>query len=341
MNAEITECIAHERPLIIFSKKPKNNKFLYLFQQEGVRILDLHKYIDHKAYHFVNFFFRGVLAAWINRVENPVVFGGECMFFYKIIPHVKTSTRRIELCHLNTWIHYSLAFIDNMDWRIFSTPQIKRDVEKLYTENNLPPEYFTRLLFIDNKINIPPLIPKEPSANLEVVFVGRGAPQKRIHLIASIAEILHTQSPSIHFSFVGDVEKVVPDGVKKFTSLYGNINDVDTLHHIYASSDVLILTSAYEGLPLVIMDMMARAKVVLSTSVDGIPDYIQHKQNGLLITEKAEDKIIEQGVSLLLWLQNHREEQQRIGLNAYDFAKSHFSAEIFNNAYRSLLLSVK
>src|SRR5436190_16310374 len=53
VNAEIMECIKDQKPLVIFSKKPKNNQFRYLFEKEGVRIIDLHKYVDNKLYHFI------------------------------------------------------------------------------------------------------------------------------------------------------------------------------------------------------------------------------------------------------------------------------------------------
>src|SRR5215470_11655423 len=75
VNADIIECIKDQKPVIIFSKKPKNNQFRGLFEKEEVRIIDLHKYIDYKIYHFANFFFRGVLSAWINKSDNPVIFG--------------------------------------------------------------------------------------------------------------------------------------------------------------------------------------------------------------------------------------------------------------------------
>ncbi|SDE01241.1 glycosyltransferase family 4 protein [Niabella drilacis] len=338
VNADITACIANEKPLIIFSKKPRNNKFLPLFQQEGVRIIDLHKYIDNKLYHFVNFFFRGVLASWINRAEHPVVFGGESLFFYKIIPHVKKGTKRIELCHLNTWFPFSLGFIDDMDQRIFSTPKIKRDVERQYTASRLPQTYYDRLLFIDNKIDIPALQPMNDRLPLQVLFVGRGAPQKRVHLIAAIAKELHRKGAAVHFSFVGDVEAIIPPEVAACCTLHGQITDAAALHREYQQADVLILTSAYEGLPLVVMDMMARGKVVLSTNVDGIPDYITDKENGLLITETTEPGIVKQGVQLLEWLIRHPEERRRIGDNAYTYTQSHFSKEVFDKAYRQLLL---
>lgn len=336
VNADILNCIKEHKPLIIFSKKPKNNQFRHLFEMEGVRILDLHRYIDNKWFHFINIFFRGVLAANINREENPVVFGGEGLYFYKVIPHLKNSVRKVELCHLNTWFNFSQAFIKYIDCRIFSTPKIKRDVELQYRENNIPQAYFEKLFFIDNKITIPP---RQEIKNpvLEVIFVGRGAPQKRVHLIAAIAKKMHEQGSPVHFSFVGDVEDIVPEQTHPYCKFYGNVKDEQALHTIYQQSDVLLLTSAYEGLPLAIMEMMARGKVVLSTAVDGIPDYITHKENGLLITETLESAIIEAGVKLLDLLIADPALRQTIGENSYQFAVNHFGGEVFCSSYQKIL----
>ncbi len=336
VNAEIAACIKEARPLVVFSKKPKNSEFRKLFDIEGVRVLDLHKYIDNKLFHFVNFFFRGVLAAWINKADNPVVFGGESLYFYKIIPHVKKGTKCIELVHLNTWFNFTQAFIDYIDLRIFSTPQIMRDAENQYKANNLPQKYFDKLKFIDNKIFIPSYQPVI-NTQLEVVFVGRGAPQKRVYLIAEIAKKMHEAGKNVHFSFVGDVEKIVPEEVQKYTTLYGNL-DKAQLEKVYAASDVLLLTSAYEGLPIVVMDMMARGKVVVSTAVGGIPDYIENGKTGFLVHETDEKAIVEQSIECLDKLINNESLKKELGKNAYDFAKTHFDEKVFNDFYRGVIL---
>jgi len=338
VNIDITDCVKDQKPLIIFSKKPTNNQFKKLFESKGARIIDLHKYIDNKLYHFVNFFFRGVLASWINKAEQPVVFGGESLFFYKIVPHVKKQTKKVELCHLNTWIDFSQAFAKYIDLRIFSTPKIKRDVENQYRRNHLPQSFFDKLLFIDNKVDIPPY--EEIGNNiLQVIYVGRGAPQKRVHLIAQIARKMHDLGSPVHFSFVGDVEDIIPLEVKEYSTLYGNIREEERLHELYKKSDVLLLTSAYEGLPIVVMDMMARGKVVISTAVDGIPDYITPGRNGLLIMATDEREIVEQGVQLLQQLINTPELKKQMGLESYRFAVAHFSGDTFCETYRRILIN--
>ena len=337
VNAEIMECVKDQKPVVIFSRKPKNNQFRHLFEKEGVRIIDLHKYIDNKLYHFVNFFFRGVLSAWINKANKPVVFGGESLFFYKILPHVKKEARKIELCHLNTWINFSQAFAKYIDCRIFSTKKIKRDVENQYRLNKAPLSFFDKLYFIDNKIEVPPY-QEITNTTLQVLFVGRGAPQKRVHLLAAIAKQMHEAKKAVHFSFVGDVENIISDEIKSYCTLYGHIKDEQTLHEIYVKSDVLILTSAYEGLPIVVMDMMARGKVVVSTDVGGISDYITHGENGLLIIETEEEQIIKRGIELLELLINNPDIRKNIGKRSYQYSLKHFSGEQFCKSYTKILL---
>ncbi|MBS1511625.1 MAG: glycosyltransferase family 4 protein [Bacteroidetes bacterium] len=337
VNAEIADCIKEVCPLIIFSKIPKNNKFLHLFTSiNGADCIDLSKQIDHKLYHFINIFYRGVLASWINAAEKPVMFGGESLYFYKVVPHVSSKVKVVELCHLNTWFNYSQAFVSRIDARIFSTLKIKRDAESLYRSNHLPEDYFNRLFFVDNKIDIPPL-QQVNNTVLQVLFVGRGAPQKRVPLIIAIAEKLNQKKLPVHFSFVGDVEQHFTETNKQFCTLYGQVTDRTVLENIYQQSDVLILTSAYEGLPLVVMDMMARGKIILSTAVDAIPDYIAHEQTGLLITAITEEGIIEEGFQLVEWLTLHPEQKKQICLNTYHYAQQHFSENIFNQFYRNIL----
>ena len=48
VNIDITACIKDKKPLIIFSKYPRNNQFRDRFAIEGARIIDLHKKIDNK-----------------------------------------------------------------------------------------------------------------------------------------------------------------------------------------------------------------------------------------------------------------------------------------------------
>src|SRR5258706_6372980 len=206
VNIDISRCLKDKNPLIIFSKTPKNNEFKAQFTIEGVRIIDLQRLIDNKFYHFMNLFYRGVIASWIHAADNPVVLGGECLFFYKIIPHLRKDIPCIEICHLATWLPYTIGHIDRINLRIFSTLKLKENVIAQYNENNIDQKLYDRLRFIDNAIDVPPY-EEVKNERLEVVFIGRGSPQKRVHLIAAIAKQMHKANDTIHFFFVGDVDK--------------------------------------------------------------------------------------------------------------------------------------
>jgi glycosyltransferase involved in cell wall biosynthesis len=338
VNYDLCSCLADKSPLVIFSKRPKNNGYLEQFNIHGVRTIDLHKYVDYKWYHFVNLFYRGVIASWINKVENPIVIGGESLFFYKVLPHLKKEARCAEICHLNTWFNYTQQFIKDVDARIFSTAKLKRDAEALYKKNNLPASLYPRLHFIDNKVNIPESF-QNINSTLSVVFIGRGAPQKRVHIIAAIAKKFYEMNMNIHFSFVGDVEKVINPADYPYATFYGNIRDRNKMEEIYKNSDVLLLTSAYEGLPIAVMEMMAHGKVVVSTAVDGIPDYITNGVNGfLLYDDYNQTKIIAEGISILQNLVDNRILLQQVGDNSRLYAEKHFSGKTFCEKYRSVLI---
>ncbi len=336
VNIDLTRCLKDQQPLIIFSKKPQNGLFKDRYVMEGVRTLDLHRLIDNKWIHFVNFFYRGLLSTWINKQKGAIVLGGESLFFYKVIPHLSKEIKCVEICHLATWLHYSIGHIDRIDTRIFSTEALKQLVTQQYNDNRLAEHYYKRLYFIDNAIDIPQYIPTDNN-NLEIYFIGRGAPQKRVHLVAAIAEKINSKQLPVKFNFVGDVRNVIDTSNYPYCKFYGNVKDDALMAKIYEHADVLILTSAYEGLPIVVMEMMARGKPVISTAVNGIPNYIHHLENGLLIQSTDEQEIIEEGCKYVEELLNNKPMRMAFGERSRAIAIERFSRKEFCRSYRQLL----
>ncbi len=333
VNADICKCFSEKKILIIFSKKPKNNGFLYLFEKSNVTILDLHKRVDIKYLHFINIFYRGVLSAWINKMPNATMFGGESIYFYKVLPYIKRNKKRVELTHVNKWLDYTQAFLHDIDTRIFSTENLLQDAARVYRENNLPSQLLERLKHIDNSIPIPENIYKVPGT-LQVVFIGRGSPQKRVPLVAKIAQKLHEQKSDVHVSFAGDVSVVIDINDYPYCTFYGNVTG-EEIKKIYEQSDVLLLTSAFEGLPIAVMEMMAHGKVVVSTAVNAIPDYISDGETGFLLPTAPDENIIAAGVTIINNLSVNKELIKEIGERSRTFAIQHFSEQKFCKEYRS------
>ena len=85
--------------------------------------------------------------------------------------------------------------------------------------------------------------------------------------------------------------------------------------------------------------MMAHGKVVVSTAVDGIPDYITSGVNGFLLANDAdENKIIDQGIGVLQDLSSNRSLLHEVGNNSRLYAEQHFSGATFCEKYRKALL---
>jgi glycosyltransferase involved in cell wall biosynthesis len=333
VNADIVKLLKDKSILIIFSKKIAQNNFLHLFKHSHVDILDLSKLIDNKYFHFVNVFYRGVIATWINNTHNPIIFGGDALYLYKVIPHLKNEVKIVELSHLNVWYNYTQAFLKKIDVRVFSTNIIKKEAEELYKRNNLPEEWYQKMYFIDNKIEIP-VIEYTQNKQLKILFVGRAVPQKRIHLLVEIARIAHQEKLKADFIFVGNVHKYFNDNIPENCRIHGEVNDRKKLENIYNESDALLLTSAFEGLPMVVMDMMVRGKIIISTNVGAIPDYITDKETGLLIQNINEQSVVKQGVEIIKKLIANSELQQKIKIQTYEYAKDKFGAEHFDNFYK-------
>jgi glycosyltransferase involved in cell wall biosynthesis len=172
---------------------------------------------------------------------------------------------------------------------------------------------------------------------LQVYFIGRGAAQKRIHLVAAIARQIHDKQLPVKFNFVGDVDKVIQTADYPYCKFFGNVKEEAQMKRIYEEADVLLMTSSFEGLPVVIMQMMAYGKVIVSTAVNAIPDYIHHMENGLLIQAVDEDKIIQEGTSYIEKLLQEPALRKKLGDRSREIAIKKFSREAFCSNYHKLL----
>jgi glycosyltransferase involved in cell wall biosynthesis len=67
---------------------------------------------------------------------------------------------------------------------------------------------------------------------------------------------------------------------------------------LYRSADVVVLTSHSEGIPLVLMEAMARGVIVLAPAITGIPELIEHGKSGFLYSPGKLDDLVQRLVFL-------------------------------------------
>jgi len=85
-------------------------------------------------------------------------------------------------------------------------------------------------------------------------------------------------------------------GVQDKVSFLGDRTDVPQL---LAQSQIFILTSHYEGLPISILEAMRAGLPVIATKVNGIPEEVEHGKTGLLVSDK-DVKEVAKALSILI-----------------------------------------
>ena len=123
-----------------------------------------------------------------------------------------------------------------------------------------------------------------------LICVGRLSPEKgHLDLLEVIAELC-AQGVDCRLNLVGDgpsravIEKKVSAlRLENKVCFSGFLSEGHTLEAI-AESDVLVLPSFMEGLPVVLIEAMALGKPVIASRVAGIPELIEHGRSGYLFT---------------------------------------------------------
>ena len=124
---------------------------------------------------------------------------------------------------------------------------------------------------------------------LRLIFVGRLAAEKGIAgLLEALTLVSLEHRPSLVIVGDGPLKaeldaKVRQLGLGDLVTFLGRLSEADTLAEI-ARSDVLVLPSFMEGLPIVLMEAMALGKPVVATRVAGIPELVVDGETGLLFT---------------------------------------------------------
>ncbi len=175
---------------------------------------------------------------------------------------------------------------------------VLEEVDKIVFVAQKPREVFinyhpfvdpTKVFYVYNGVNFKVVPSKReiaPQKPLEICCVASITPRKGQHFIIEALESME-KKPNVHFTFVGDgsdrirlTEKVEAAGLKQYASFVGVCNNVDTYLN---KSDIYILPSEDEGLPMAILEAMRASLPIVSTPVGGIPELLTDGYNGVII----------------------------------------------------------
>jgi glycosyltransferase involved in cell wall biosynthesis len=119
-------------------------------------------------------------------------------------------------------------------------------------------------------------------------------------------------------------------GVSSQTVFLGVRQDIASL---LAAADGFVLSSAWEGMPNVVMEALAAAKPVVSTRVGGVAELVQDGKTGWLVPAR-DPKALSQAMHRLMTLSET--ERQRMGWAGREHLRAHFGLEAMAHRWMTL-----
>ena len=120
-----------------------------------------------------------------------------------------------------------------------------------------------------------------------VLFAGRLAEQKRVDDLLKAVDLLQHVQPDLRTLIVGDgpLRERLEETARAF-HLDGRVHFLghrDDVPRLMAAADMVVLPSAYEGLPNVVLEAMRFRKPVVATAAPGTTEVVVNDETGLLV----------------------------------------------------------
>jgi colanic acid/amylovoran biosynthesis glycosyltransferase len=172
----------------------------------------------------------------------------------------------------------------------------------------VPYEYWSRLNIVRCGVDLEifETRPNPHNAIPEILCVGRLVPAKGQHILVAAVGRLKTAGVPCHLTLVGggeDLESLQALAQKleindqiAFVGAVGQ----EEVHGYYNQADIFVLASFAEGVPVVLMEAMAKEIPCISTRITGIPELIETGVDGILVTPGNIDELSEILAKLLL-----------------------------------------
>lgn len=215
---------------------------------------------------------------YIIYLENPYALG-----HYSIDRFEGYIGKRIFNKHIGSENLKAIVFMSESCERVF--------FEKYALCTNIPKTSQIYPFIINSKYSFQELLSKKSKKIINFVFIASNFKLKGGNEIIEIFNILHKKYEDIHLTIITPIEKL---GKKEYLQINDNslINLVDfklskqELNSIYAKSHVILNPSRMDSFPLVLLEGMKYANVVIASDLFGVDEMVSHNENGFLLNPK-------------------------------------------------------
>jgi glycosyltransferase involved in cell wall biosynthesis len=161
-------------------------------------------------------------------------------------------------------------------------------------------------------------------ATIYCTFVGRLTQIKRPDRLLDIAEAVAKENVSIHFLVAGEGElfessRARATAQKLPMTFLGWRKDIDQL---FAASDIAILTSDNEGIPLTLIQAAQAGLPIVATEVGSISDSVEDSKTGFLTKPEPAAMALK-----VIALATNTQLRKELGSAGKERANNHFSLE--------------
>jgi colanic acid/amylovoran biosynthesis glycosyltransferase len=152
---------------------------------------------------------------------------------------------------------------------------------------------------VSSTMRLQPLAPKRSDERFSLLAVGRlHAVKDHAFLVRACAQLAMRDIPFECFIAGDGPERrrlgrlIRRHNLEDHVTLLGHVPR-EQMESLYARADVVALTSRSEGIPLVLMEAMARTKIVLAPAITGIPELVIAGRTGLLYEAGSMDNFLD------------------------------------------------
>ena len=318
----------------------------------------IHRKYDHwrfkdklKIFSNLPFSFINLIRVILKSKPDLILANGNFAALYSFLPAKLTNIKMIIVQHLlydkNSLDAKVLAFIGKRVRQLVcvSNAVANRTREILNLSDN------DKITVIYNGIDLPELDSiKSSNEIINVGFVGSIIRAKGLDIILQATTLCLMENKNVFMHIFGtqlndddscfyydEIQSIIKDkGLEKKVVLHGHIDNRDD---IYNSIDILInYSTVEESLGYNILEAMSYSKIVIGANAGGIPELIEDKKSGFLVTKNNVEQLTK---SVNYCVDNFNSDELRsIRKNARETVIKKFSIEKFNMNYENLFNSI-
>lgn len=344
VHIDLLNAIHNIHKQVYFTRFSPDSKLKETFYSiPGANCKDIHFWCDNLLIRLLTVHY---YCFYINRHSKPFVFSSNSTFFYDMLFFLRKKVITAELLHnfsygKNGMEFFGLANHKYLNYRLTVDTATHNNIIQQYKEFNVPAEYNNKVLTIEPGVIMPSIQDKDYTLPLQILYAGRGTPQKRIYLLNAVAEACMKTGIAAQFHFAGTMDSELSDYVKEHAVMHGEISNPADMARLYHDSHVILMTSAFEGFPMLIKEGMAWGCIPVVTALEGNKTHLVQGVNALLMEQPEDEKdVVATAIAHINNLIDNPEELKRLSGNSYKYAKENFDVEVFMEKYRSFFRSV-